>query len=93
MPNPTLWRYLAGAAGFPLMAPSELPPRFRYAGFRLYSLESEGGPADAVKVMYRLGDEDQYLGLTETRFMDAPAAADGETVNEQPSQRAGCGMR
>lgn len=82
VPNPTVWRYLAGAAGFPLMAPSVLPPQYRYAGFRLYSLESEGGPADTVKVMYRLGDEDQYLGITETRFMDAPAAADGETVNE-----------
>ena len=82
VPNPVVWSYLGGAAPFPLMAPSALPEGFRYAGFRLYALESGDGSADTLKVMYRFGEQDQYLGLTETRFTDAPAASDGETVDE-----------
>jgi hypothetical protein len=80
VPNPVVWNYLGGAASFPLMAPSVLPDRFRYAGFRLYALESGDGQADTVKMMYRFGERDQYMGLTETRFTDAPAASEGERV-------------
>ncbi len=82
MPKPVVWNYLGRAASFPLMAPSLLPDGFRYAGFRLYALESGDGQADTVKVMYRFGEQDQYVGLTETRFTDAPAASEGETTEE-----------
>ena len=80
VPNARVWQYLAGAAGFPVMAPGVLPPGATYAGFRIYPLQTDKGAEKALKVMYRLGRQDQYLGLMETTFVDAPAASDGETV-------------
>ncbi len=80
VPNSAVWRYLAGAAAFPVMAPAALPEEYRYAGFRLYALETDEGLRDSLRVIYQLGDQDQYLGLMETTFVDAPAASDGETL-------------
>ena len=74
------WRYLENTAGFPLMSPGWLPPDYTYAGNRVYQIDTEAGPQPALKVMYRLGKEDQYFGLMETRFVDAPAASAGQTV-------------
>ena len=76
----TQWRFLAGQTGFALMAPGWLPPDYTYAGSRVYDINAEAGPKRALKVMYRLGDRDQYLGLMETGWVDAPAASAGEQV-------------
>jgi LCP family protein required for cell wall assembly len=73
------WRYLQETAGFGLMSPTWLPPDYSYAGSRVYQINAEKGPQPALKVMYRWGNEDQYLGLMETTFVDAPAASAGET--------------
>jgi LCP family protein required for cell wall assembly len=80
------WRGLGAEATFPLMAPTYLPEGFskfrdrKYGGQRLYDIPTEDGPQAALKVVYRLYREDQYLGIMETTFTKAPAAAPGKQV-------------
>ena len=76
------WQWLAGNTTFPLMAPSHLPAEYSYAGSRIYDIDTEQGPKPALKVMYRYQREDQFLGLMQTTFVDAPAASPGETFEQ-----------
>ena len=76
------WQWLAGNTTFPLMAPNYLPAEYSYAGSRIYDIDTEKGPQPALKVMYRLQREDQFLGLMQTTFVDAPAASPGEEVKQ-----------
>jgi polyisoprenyl-teichoic acid--peptidoglycan teichoic acid transferase len=72
------WRWLAGKTSFPLQAPVYLPPDYTFAGTRIYDIKTDQGAKPALKVMYRFGREDQFFGLMETTFVDAPAASPGE---------------
>lgn len=74
------WHWLAGKTTFPLMAPSYLPTDYSYAGSRIYDIVTDQGPKPALKVMYRFQRDDQFLGLMQTTFVDAPAASPGEKV-------------
>ena len=76
------WQWLADKTTFPLMAPSYLPVEYSYAGSRIYDIDTEQGPKPALKVMYRYQREDQFLGLMQTTFVDAPAASPGEAVEQ-----------
>ena len=76
------WQWLAANTTFPLMAPSYLPAEYSYAGSRIYDIDTEKGPKPALKVMYRYQREDQFLGLMQTTFVDAPAASPGEAVEQ-----------
>src|SRR5665811_73810 len=76
------WKEDAARASFPLMAPSFLPEGFVYRDSRLYEIQSDDGSFPALKVIFRIGREDQYLGVMETTFVDAPAAAPGEEVTQ-----------
>lgn len=80
IPDSGSWDRLSSEVSFPLMAPSMVPEDFKYRDSRVYDLETDQGSYPALKVMYRLGREDQYLGLMETTFVDAPAATPGEEV-------------
>jgi LCP family protein required for cell wall assembly len=75
------WRYLAGVARFAVEAPGWLPAGFDFVGSRVYDIPTDDGPRPALKVTYRLGRQDQYLGLMETTFVNAPAASPGEQVD------------
>jgi len=80
IPDSGTWDRLTSEVSFGLMAPSLIPEDFKYRDSRSYEIDTEDGAFPALKVMYRLGREDQYLGLMETTFVEAPAAADGEVV-------------
>jgi hypothetical protein len=49
-----------------------------------YDIEVGGGTKPALKMIYRLRDNggrtDQYMGITETTWTDAPAASEGQEV-------------
>jgi hypothetical protein len=64
------------------MAPNYLPNDYSYAGSRIYDIDTEKGPKPALKVMYRFQREDQFLGLMQTTFVDAPAVSPGEEVRQ-----------
>ena len=72
------WRWLAAKTPFPLQAPVYVPSEYTFAGTRIYDISTDQGPKPALKVMYRLERQDQFFGLMETAFMDAPAASPGE---------------
>lgn len=76
------WKWLAGKTTVALMAPGYLPADYSYAGSRIYDIDTEKGAKPALKVMYRFQRENQFLGLMQTTFVDAPAASPGEEVKE-----------
>ncbi len=74
------WRKLEAKAGFPLMAPTYLPPKCAYSYQRSYSLGSGEHARPAVRVGYRLAKKDQYLGVGATTWLKAPLASAGREV-------------
>jgi LCP family protein required for cell wall assembly len=80
LPNGGAWLKLAAKAQFPLMAPTYLPPACVYSYQRSYSIELGDRSRPAVRVGYRLGRKDQYLGLGETTWLEAPLASRGKQV-------------
>ena len=74
------WRNLADAAGFSLVAPTYLPPKCKYSYQRSYNIQVDGSAIPAVRVGYRLGTKDQYLGVGETTWLEAPLAVPGQRV-------------
>ena len=71
---------LAAKAHFALVAPTYLPPKCVYSYQRSYSMQLDGQSMPAIRVGYRLGKKDQYLGLGETTWLDAPLAGPGKRV-------------
>lgn len=66
---------------FPLLGPTYVPEGYRYADRRVYEIDAgTQGMFPAVKTIYKYGVEDQYLGIMQTTFVDAPAAAAGQSV-------------
>ena len=74
---------------FTIQAPAYLPEGYKYADRMppegaTYDIDTGGGTKPAFKMMYRLtqhGDKtDQYMGLMETTWVDAPAASKGAEV-------------
>ena len=80
VPNVEAWQALAGEAGFPLVAPSHLPPDCALSYQRSHSIEVGDEARPAVRVGYRLGNKDQYLGVGETTWLAAPIASPGVEV-------------
>ena len=89
--NSGLWKKYAAATGFPLMAPGWLPEGYRYEDRYprepgSYDILDGGGNVKgiAMKMVYRLyhGTEktDQYLGLMETTWLEAPIRSEGREV-------------
>ncbi|MHB9149384.1 MAG: LCP family protein [Thermoleophilia bacterium] len=82
IPDSVQWKEDAARASFTLMAPAVIPEGFGERDSRLYEIQTDDGSFPALKVMFRLGREDQYLGVMETTFLDAPAAAPDEEVTQ-----------
>ena len=87
--NSRLWKQLAVAAPFQVMAPGYLPEGYAYVDRMpvtggAYDLAVGGKTKPAIKMVYRLTREgeatDQYLGIMETAWQDAPAAGSGQEV-------------
>lgn len=74
------WSFLASESGFTLAAPSWVPPRFTFAGSRVYYVASGSGDKLTARITYKKRGEEQYYGLTCTRLTDAPAVTAGRRV-------------
>ena len=74
------WRALAAEAGFALWGPTYVPSGYVCTEMRAYQISTGSGTEPAVKLVYRYEDKDLYIGLTETTWLDAPAASPGETL-------------
>jgi LCP family protein required for cell wall assembly len=78
--NISNWRSLESDAGFTLMAPTYLPPKCAYSYKRSYTIPLGSRSRPAIRVGYRLGKKDQYLGIGATTWLDAPLASPGKEV-------------
>jgi LCP family protein required for cell wall assembly len=84
-----MWELFAASAPFQVMAPTYLPPGYNYADRQpvtggAYSIVPGDARKVGLKVVYRLTREgevtDQYLGIMETAWLDAPAASKGQEL-------------
>lgn len=78
VPDVRRWNEISRSASFTVMAPMSIPENFKFTDYRLYDLNTNEAVYPALKVYYRHGREDQYMGLMQTTFLDAPLAARGE---------------
>ncbi len=86
IPDSELWKQTAAEALFAVQAPSYLPSG--YAWTRkipdhqpAYDIKVGGGTKPAFRMLYPLDTNgDQVMGITETSWLDAPAASKGLTV-------------
>jgi LCP family protein required for cell wall assembly len=87
--NSRLWDQLAQGAPFRVMAPGFLPNGYAYVDRNpvtgsYYDLMVDGEAKPAIKMVYRLTrngeDTDQYMGIMETTWLDAPAASEPREV-------------
>lgn len=77
IPRKDEWRALAAKTSFPLAAPTYIPPSCRYSYQRAYGIAVGDRNEPAVRVGYRYAGQDQYLGVSETTWLDAPIASPG----------------
>lgn len=87
MPNSSEWKALAGMIPFALEGPGYIPPGYRYSDRMpqkggTYDIQIGGATKPALKMIYRHQREDQYLGITETTWLDAPMASPGREVQQ-----------
>ncbi|OFW57457.1 MAG: hypothetical protein A2133_06730 [Actinobacteria bacterium RBG_16_64_13] len=85
--NSRLWKQYAAAARFQVMAPGYLPEGYAYvdknpASPGSYDIVVDGDKTmPAIKMVYRLTRNgevtDQYMGIMQTTWLEAPAAAEG----------------
>jgi LCP family protein required for cell wall assembly len=84
-----MWELAAASMPFQVMAPTYVPPGYDYVDRQPvsgggYEIEPGKTGKPAFKVVYRLTREgevtDQYLGIMETAWLDAPAASKGQEL-------------
>ncbi len=89
IPDSSEWKALATMVPYPLQAPAYLPEGYTYYDRMpqtggTYDITVGGGTKPALKMIYRLrqdgGRTDQYMGITQTTWTDAPAASKGKEV-------------
>jgi LCP family protein required for cell wall assembly len=83
--NSRLWKQIAAAAPFQVRAPGYLPNAYSYVDRN----PVDGGSYDivvgdetekAIKMVYQREGTDQYMGIMETTWLEAPAASEGREV-------------
>ena len=79
-PNRQAWKTLTGKVDFPLVAPAFIPAACKYSYQRAHSIQTGGDDHPAVRVGYRYSGRDQYLGIGQTTWLDAPLASPGVDV-------------
>ena len=81
-----MWRQIATDTPFQVMAPGYLPKDYSYVDRNPqsgpgYEIDTGDGIARGLKIVYELaGGKDQYLGIMETTWQNAPAASPGKKV-------------
>jgi hypothetical protein len=89
IPNASEWKALATMISFQLEGPGYLPSGYKYvdrmprAG-ATYGIKVGNTTKPALKMIYQLSvngsKTDQYMGITETTWTEAPAASNGQEV-------------
>jgi LCP family protein required for cell wall assembly len=83
------WKTIAESVPFAVEGPAYIPQGYYFAGkvppnAPTYGIQVGGGKKPAFKMLYRLKDHgswtDQYMGIMETSWLDAPAASQGREV-------------
>jgi LCP family protein required for cell wall assembly len=79
-----MWKQIASQSSFKVMAPGYLPAEYAYQDRNPltganYDINAGGGTKKGLKMVYKLQREntDQYLGIMETDWLEAPAATPG----------------
>lgn len=89
IPSAGGWKTIAQMVPFPVQAPAYLPDGYGFVermppSGATYDITVGGGTKPAFKMLYRLKQAgkyaDQYMGITETTWLDAPAASKGREV-------------
>lgn len=89
VPSSGAWKTIAQMVPYPVMAPSYIPQGYWFVQRRpaegaTYDIEVDDVTKPAFTMLYRLihdGDPaDQYMSITETPWLEAPAAAKGRQV-------------
>ncbi len=84
------WKTIAKSVPFAVEGPAYIPKGYYFVEKTppkepTYGIQVGGGSKPAFKMLYRLKDRgswtDQYLGIMETSWLDAPAASKGREVN------------
>lgn len=82
--NSTLWHEFAASIPFQVRAPGYLPDTYSWVDsnpsrqtYGAYDIEVGGGFKKGLKMVYRREGTDQYLGIMQTNWLDAPAASKG----------------
>ena len=81
------WTAVAETVPFAVEVPDYLPAGYTYFDRvpepgATYALKTGGGSQPALRIIYRYMREDQYLGVSETSWLDAPLASPGTSVVE-----------
>jgi len=89
IPSAGGWKKIAQMVPYAVRAPAYLPDGYFFVERMpptgaTYDIEVDGGTKPAFKMLYRLKENgrwtDQYMGITETTWLDAPAACEGREV-------------
>ncbi len=86
IPDAAKWQEIADEVPFAVQAPGRVPSTFEWMSKMpqndaTYDIKVGGGTKPAFRVLYALKrNEDQVLGITETTWLDAPAASEGVEV-------------
>jgi LCP family protein required for cell wall assembly len=80
VPDVSDWQDLAKNATFSLSAPTYLPANVTYSYQRAYDIVANDGGKPAVRVGYQRSGADQYLGVSESPWVDAPLTSAGVKV-------------
>jgi hypothetical protein len=88
--NAKLWGIIADSTSFPVLAPGYLPPGYKYVDRRpkdseTYEIVPGKSGKPGLKLVYQFTNSkgvvtEQYMGIMETSWTDAPAAGPGQKI-------------
>ncbi len=83
IPDSEMWKQTAASAPFAVQAPAYIPDGYAWTrkmpdSGAAYDIKVDGGTKPAIRMLYASeSNEDQVMGITETSWLDAPAASKG----------------
>ena len=80
IPNLDEWRTLASMVTFPVRAPTFVPYDYEYDFQRQYHIVPNDHGKVAIRVGYKDTNQDQYVGVNASEWIDAPLASPGVKV-------------
>ena len=85
IPASAIWKGLARKVSFPVMAPAYIPEKYSMSkrtsnNATVYEIEVGDSSQPAFVMLYKLAGATQYMNVTETTWLDAPAACAGREI-------------